>query len=286
MDSERTDLTLHSTFGALYVGMVVSAALWGVSCVQTWYYFNNYRRDILVLRCGVFACWLSDTIHQCLITHVLYSYTISHFGGTDYLEKIVWSLYAEIIFNGVTGFLVQSFFTYRIWTSCNQLKTSSLLVLAELGTSVAYMIQGGHLPTFVELKELKPPSMSINVIAAAGDVAISAAIFTFLNGAKSGFAWSNHIINRLIFSINTGLLTSIRACCSLISILSLPNTLVYFAFYYTSKSPEIFESAQIVKLPPFHSRAIHDPLAVYSNSLLATLNARPPTNQNRFALDP
>ncbi|KAK0451837.1 hypothetical protein EV421DRAFT_1977233 [Armillaria borealis] len=177
-------------------------------------------------------------------------YTISHFGNTDYLEKVVWSLFAEVIFNGVTGFLVQIFFTYRIWTFRRNIPI-------KFGTSVAYVIQGGHLPTFIELKELKPLSMSINVLAAAGDVAISAAICTFLNSAKSGLAWSNHIINRLmLFSINTELLTSIRACCSLISILSLPNTLVYFAFYFTSKSPEIFESAQIVKLPSFHSQAI------------------------------
>ncbi|SJL10477.1 uncharacterized protein ARMOST_13863 [Armillaria ostoyae] len=121
----------------------------------------------------------------------VYYYTISHFGDTDYLEKVVWSLYAEIIFNGVTGFLVQSFFTYRIWTFRRNIPIVfgiSLLVLVELGISVAYAIQGGHLPTFVELKELKPLSMSINVLAAAGDVAISAAICTFLNSTKSGFA--------------------------------------------------------------------------------------------------
>ncbi|KAK0437932.1 uncharacterized protein EV420DRAFT_155447 [Desarmillaria tabescens] len=244
---------IDSTFGALFIGMVLAAVLWGVSCVQTWYYFDNYRHDSIFLKGVVFLTWLSDTIHQVLITHVLYYYTISHFGDTDALENIVWTLYVEVVFNAITGFLVQSFFAYRIWTFRKNFAVLSvivLLILGEVGTSVAYVGGGAHLPTFTGLKKLKPLSMSINVLAAAGDVLISVAICFFLNNAKSGFAWSNNVINRLmLFAINTGLLTSICACASLLFILALPNTLVYFAFYFMIGR-------------------------FYVNSLLATLNSR------------
>ncbi|KAK1235250.1 hypothetical protein PQX77_001531 [Marasmius sp. AFHP31] len=58
--------------------------------------------------------------------------------------------------------------------------------------------------------------------------------------ARTGFSWSDHIINRLIlFSMNTGLLTSIVACTSLVTILALPDTLVYAAFYYVSEYGDI-----------------------------------------------
>ncbi|KAK0222415.1 hypothetical protein EDD85DRAFT_254901 [Armillaria nabsnona] len=119
---------IDSTFGALFIGMVLAAVLWGVSCVQTWYYFDNYRRDSIFLKGVVFFTWLSDTIHQILITHVLYYYTISHFGDTDALENIVWTLYVEVIFNAITGFLVQSFFAYRIWTFRKNLAVLSVIV--------------------------------------------------------------------------------------------------------------------------------------------------------------
>ncbi|KAK0493136.1 hypothetical protein EDD18DRAFT_1333892 [Armillaria luteobubalina] len=232
---------IDSTFGALFIGMVMAAVLWGVSCVQTWYYFDNYRRDSMFLKGVVFFTWLSDTIHQILITHVLYYYTISHFGDTDALENIVWTLYVEVIFNAITGFLVQSFFAYRIWTF-----RKNFAVLSVIHTSAV-----AH--TFLRLltsKSSKPLSMSINVLAAAGDVLISVAICIFLNNAKSGFAWSNNVINRLmLFAINTGMLTSICACASLLFILALPNTLVYFAFYFMIGR-------------------------FYVNSLLATLNSR------------
>ncbi|KAK0226651.1 hypothetical protein IW262DRAFT_1294826 [Armillaria fumosa] len=215
-------------FGALFIGMVMAAVLrLGLGSGVTWYYFDNYRRDSMFLtssrpfdRNDVFFTRLSDTIHQILITHVLYYYTISHFGDTNALENIVWTLYVKVIFNAITGFLVQSFFAYRIWTFRKNLAVLSvivLLILGEVGTSVAYVGGGAHLPTFADLKKLKPLSMSINVLAAAGDVLISVAICIFLNDAKSGFAWSNNVINRLmLFAINTGMFTSICACASLL----------------------------------------------------------------------
>ncbi len=84
---------------------------------------------------------------------------------------------------------------------------------------IAYVGGGAHLPTFTDLKKLKPLSMSINVLAAAGDVLISVAICFFLNNAKSGFAWSNNVINRLvrlIASITFALMITImrHRCCS------------------------------------------------------------------------
>ncbi|KAK0234678.1 hypothetical protein EDD85DRAFT_969596 [Armillaria nabsnona] len=245
--------SLGGTMGPLYIGMVLAGALWGVSCVQTWYYFDNYKNDPTFLRVVVFCTWLSDTIHQILISQAVYNYTITHFGDTDNLQNVLWSLYLEALFNGITGFLVQSFFVHRIWSFRKNIPITlviGLLVIGEFGVTIAYVALGMNLKTFTDLKQIKGVSMSINALAAAGDVLISAAICTMLNSSKSGFAWSNHVINRLIlFSINSGLLTSICAIMSLVTILALPNTLVYFCFYFLIGR-------------------------FYSNSLLATLNAR------------
>lgn len=75
--------------------------------------------------------------------------------------------------------------------------------------------------TFVELGSLKPLSMSVNALAAAGDVLIAVFLCTLLQQSRTGFRRSDTMINKLIlFSINTGLLTSICAVMSLISVSS------------------------------------------------------------------
>ncbi|KAJ8081376.1 hypothetical protein PM082_007212 [Marasmius tenuissimus] len=246
---------LDDTFGWLYIGTVLAMALWGVTVVQTWWYYDNYPKDNQWLKMTVAATFACDTIHQALITYAIYIYTIRNFGDTVFAVSVDWSLYVEILFNAFTAFIVQSFFTYRIWTLRKNIPITGfvyLLVLANLGSTVAFVAQGmdQQLDTFAKFVELKSLSMTVNITAVVADLAIAAAMVTFLSLSKTGFSWSNNIINRLmLFSINTGILTAACACCSLIFILALPNTLVYFGFYLT-----------IGRL--------------YTNSLLATLNAR------------
>ncbi|KAK7037535.1 hypothetical protein VNI00_011027 [Paramarasmius palmivorus] len=246
---------IDATIGSMFIGTLIATALWGVTCVQTWFYFDNYRNDRWILKATVIATFLSDTIHQVIICEIVYTYLVSNFGNNDTLKKVLDTVYIEVLFNGFTGLFVQTFLTYRIWSFRKNIPLVlgiGILVAAEFAVSVAYMAQGlaWHLNTYQSLKRLRGLSMSINALAAAADITISASICTLLSSSRTGFAWSNHMINRLmLFSINTGILTSLFACLSLITILIFPDKLIYFCFYFI-----------IGRL--------------YANSLLATLNAR------------
>jgi len=93
-------------------------------------------------------------------------------------------------------------------------------------------------------------SISINVLAAAGDVLIAVVLCSMLQKSRTGFQESDTMINKLIiFTMNTGLLTSLCAVASFISILAAPNTFIYIAFFFNIGR-------------------------FYSNTLMATLNAR------------
>lgn len=72
----------------------------------------------------------------------------------------------------------------------------------------------------------------------------------------------------MIFSVNTGLLTSVCACMSLITILALPDTFVYITFFFIIGRREF--SIVGTLLIASHT----DEWTVYTNSLMATLNAR------------
>ncbi|KAG6835281.1 hypothetical protein H0H93_003168 [Arthromyces matolae] len=88
------------------------------------------------------------------------------------------------------------------------------------------------------------------VVAVAGDVVIAGALCFFLHRSRTGFKKSNTMITKLIlFAVSAGVLTSICCIACLIAILVWPSTLIYVGFYFL-----------LGKL--------------YTNSLLATLNAR------------
>ncbi|KAJ8514860.1 hypothetical protein ONZ45_g7648 [Pleurotus djamor] len=293
---------VDNTMGAALIGSICAAMLYGVSSIQTWYYFDRYATDMWYIKYLVAGVWVFDTIHQALITHTVYYYLVTHYADPAELGKIVWSILAEVLFNSLICLLVQGFLAMRVWRMSNKNRPLTFvvvcLVLAEFVCSVAFTVKSLGLKnhTWAELGELKGLSMTVNILAAAGDALIAASLVYLLQRSRTGFkkwvhfpdliesvlSWlitsstfpyfppnsipvpvpryldfatffgirSDTMISRLIvFTVNTGLFTSICACASLVSILVWGNTLIYVAFYFSLGR-------------------------LYSNSLLATLNAR------------
>ncbi|EDQ99405.1 uncharacterized protein LACBIDRAFT_335046 [Laccaria bicolor S238N-H82] len=226
-----------------------------VSCVQAWYYFTH-QSDRWHLKALVGAVMLTDTIHQGLITHTVYTYTITNWGNVSFLGELVQTLLVEVLFNGLTTVMVQwraptppvlNFLATRIWRLSDRKVWLIVIVLIR-----SYLTSKHRLryKTVAELAHLEGLSLATNALAAAGDVVIAASLCTILHRSRTGFHRSDTIITKLIvFSVNTGLLTSLCALASLVSILAWPTTYIYIAFFFC-----------IGRL--------------YTNSLLATLNAR------------
>ncbi|KAJ3787198.1 hypothetical protein GGU10DRAFT_433307 [Lentinula aff. detonsa] len=251
--------------GAAFIGMAVAGFLLGLSFLQAYIYFSE-QNDTLVVRSLVGLVVSFDFVHQALISHTVYYYLILNYGDPSALGLVVWSLLAEVIFNGFTAFCVQSFLTWKIWrlSNSNMWVTGvvAALVLAEFGCVIVIIFRPRRKPsessrylvqvrTFAELAtDLKGLSITVNALAAAGDVLIAAILTWLLQTSKTGFQRSDTMLNKLtIFAVNTGALTSLFAVASLISILAAPDTFIYITFFFCMGR-------------------------LYTNSLLASLNAR------------
>ncbi|PPR05110.1 hypothetical protein CVT26_012346 [Gymnopilus dilepis] len=102
--------------------------------------------------------------------------------------------------------------------------------------------------TYEELSRIKPVSILVNALAAASDIVIAFSLCKLLHMSRTGVHRSNQMINRLIiFSVNTGFVTSFCALASLI--IAAGDTYLCIAFFFC-----------IGRL--------------YTNTLLVTLNAR------------
>ncbi|KAF7432827.1 hypothetical protein PC9H_004770 [Pleurotus ostreatus] len=231
-------LSIDNTMGAALIGSVCAAVLYGVSCIQTWYYYDRYPTDAWYIKYLVASVWVFDTIHQVLISHTVYHYLVSNYTNPAMLANIIWL--------SLICLLVQGFLTMRVWRMSNKNKILTFIVLCLVIAEFGMM----QLQTWLELSQLKGLSMAVNVLAAAGDALIAASLVFLLRRSRTGFKKSDTMISRLIvFTVNTGLFTSICAVMSLVSIIVWGNTLIYVAFYFSLGR-------------------------LYSNSLLATLNAR------------
>jgi len=160
----------------------------------------------------------------------------------------------EALPTGVTAGLVQCFYAYRVYRMShrNILLTGLILILvvATAASGTAWVVLALEAQTYERLLRISPLTISINALSTSADVIITATLCFMLQQTQPASLSTETMINRLIlFTINTGLLTSLCAVASLISLIVSPRTLIYASFYFC-----------IGRL--------------YSNALLASLNAR------------
>ncbi|KAJ8509552.1 hypothetical protein ONZ45_g8288 [Pleurotus djamor] len=90
-----------STLGALFLGHIGSAVLFGITSVQAYLYFNKYPRDKPLLKTlssrKIALLWILDGVHFAFITYGQYFYCVSNFGNPGILTTPVWSLASQAI---------------------------------------------------------------------------------------------------------------------------------------------------------------------------------------------
>ncbi|KLO17950.1 hypothetical protein SCHPADRAFT_139964 [Schizopora paradoxa] len=247
---------LDSTFGVMFLGVVLAFGLWGASSIQTFYYFDQFPKDPWQMKLLVTVVYLLDTAHQGLITHSVYKYLITNFFNPVHLGLIEDSLRDMVMLNFVIICTVQSFFLYRVFrlSHRNYLLVGVLAVLSagQFTSIVVYFAKVYPMKTLAELSTLITLEKVCNILGAVSDLSIAASLVFLLRNSRSQsrFKQTQTLVNRMImFSIKTGLITSFCAIMAFVSVLAWPETFMYIAFYLLISR-------------------------LYANSLLATLNAR------------
>ncbi|KAK7681923.1 hypothetical protein QCA50_014885 [Cerrena zonata] len=184
-----------------------------------------------------------------------WGYLINHFGNGEICNWIVWQVTVTIILTAFIIFIVQSFFAYRIFTFSkrNWYVMLPIIILATLRlatglVSATKMIELQYYSLFVE--EIRWVFTLVLSLGTAVDILIALALCWYLNKSRTGFASMEAVIDSIIlYTIETGVLTSTTTVISLICWLTMPHNLIFLGLHFA-----------ISKL--------------YANMLLASLNAR------------
>ncbi|ESK81303.1 hypothetical protein Moror_12130 [Moniliophthora roreri MCA 2997] len=107
-------LDLGDTFGAFLVAVNISSCLYGVTCLQIWYYFRSYN-DRWLLRGIVLAILVLEMAHAILAIHAVYHYLVLNFANPVGLSKDVWSVVFVIPVTTATNTIVHLFYAARIY---------------------------------------------------------------------------------------------------------------------------------------------------------------------------
>ncbi|KAI9443450.1 hypothetical protein H4582DRAFT_2072490 [Lactarius indigo] len=239
--------TIDNTIGAVVVGWGISSLIFGMLCIQVWTY---YQRS--------FALWALEVLHQIFVGHIAWFYVVENFGitavsGLKLLSQPpVWTLSSQTLLGSLVGTIVKICFGMRVWrfSRGNYLVTGLIIgmAVAQFGRSLSVLRMVLIILTN-NFGHIKPPLSSIGsaalALGVATDVFTAASLSYFLHKMRTGFKRSDTLINRLIiYSVNTGALTSVFSAAVLASYNLMPSNLIYVALYFvlTKRTPSILKS--------------------------------------------
>ncbi|KIP12549.1 hypothetical protein PHLGIDRAFT_124074 [Phlebiopsis gigantea 11061_1 CR5-6] len=255
-----------STLGALLIGALLAVFLSGIVTMQVLVYYGLYPNDRAMIKSIVSVIWFLDLLHTAMICSANWMYLITHFGGDLSSQKILWPIsYDEsnmppaskvtIALTAIVTFLVHCFFTSRVYSISKQkwfvAAPLGLLAFLRVVSAMTCTAQMVHAKTWVTFRQKSAWLFTTGLtISAVLDFFIALALIMYLQKSRTGWKAMDQLIDTIIlYTIESGLLTSVVAILSLICWVTMSNNLIFLALHFT-----------ISKL--------------YANSFLATLNAR------------
>ncbi|KAJ6488153.1 hypothetical protein C8R47DRAFT_1071902 [Mycena vitilis] len=264
---------LDRILGAWLIGVIVSAVLFGVTCLQIYLYFTKHCvRDPVFVKAFVAVLLSLDALHLALTSHALYYATVTNFGDEfGSFGRPAWSLSIQSAIGckmfgiGRVHFVdlplvllstqVQLFYAFRIYKISNE-RLAIPIIITKVGLSDAFGHCGVGVQSkiFVDTKGVMPYLTIALSLGVSCDVLIAAAMVYNLLENKSQFQrWvnlcsviemlmargsrTNKAIDLLVsYSVSSGALTMVFAICSLGAwATSYENTdLIYTPFFFTN----------------------------------------------------
>jgi len=214
------------------LGTLFTMFLYGIGCMQVFYYLQNYQEDRVGMKILVAVVWTLETLHTILSIYFVEFYLIVNFSNEGNLFHVNWGVPVSFIVGFLVAFIVNVYFIWRFWRlSRNMIFSTTLLVLAIARLAIGWMNsvlaikdalwEDFRAKTFASI-------VAGYVLSVLTDALLAVALCWLLRNLRTGVKRTDNMIdNLLIYTINTGVLTSIGALVVLILFLCLPTSLAF-----------------------------------------------------------
>ncbi|KAI0668080.1 hypothetical protein C8Q78DRAFT_1081482 [Trametes maxima] len=257
--------SMDSTLGAIYIGLVIGTMLFGLTIHQTYRYFRLYPNDRFYIKALVIIIVALEAFHSALWVTVGYHYLITEALNISGLILGHWSVRMTVMETGFSVFACQCFYACRVYLIGPRYRWLVVPAAVVLVVGLGFAISAG-VEAFIYahyITDFKHVSWLVSAaygFAVAADVILTGALVFVLRKARTGSKRSDPILDVLtIYTINTGLLTSIVSIAVFVFALILPGNLIYAGISIVGAK-------------------------LYANSVLAVLNSRKSID-NRFMDD-
>ncbi|KAH7921935.1 hypothetical protein BV22DRAFT_691933 [Leucogyrophana mollusca] len=238
-----------TTCGSYLAGTFMSLVLYGLSVFHT--------EDKAHLKLAVALLFLVDTVHQVFVCIGTWTYLVTNFGSYSYVTQLNTFTMLGVVCQGLTGFIAQSFFTWRIWRLSGAWMRWIIPTMIMPFVIVQPIFVGEALADSTGVSAVEGTSLRQYIEAFCGsaagvDIVIAVVMCILLYMGRTGFNKNTDrmLLRLMIISVNTGLWTALLGVLVIILLVALPTS----------------NRAYIAVCFPLST--------LYCNTMLANLNAR------------
>ncbi|KAF4618705.1 hypothetical protein D9613_009878 [Agrocybe pediades] len=253
------------------IGSWLNWMLMGTLIVQTYFYQTHFSNDRSLIRGLVYSVVALDVAQTVVGSHAVWRHTVAKWNEPSSLFEFTWSIAVLVTFAGFISVIVQLFYCWRIWIlAANNLWMRGMalvIVLISLSQAAVGIVSSIVFQLHASQEQLLKYHPQFTYTISGGflaDTLITGSMIYILRNARNSQGTFNHMGGTLDRLINNALQTGfVTMTCAAVD-LALFVTVTTANYHYT---------------PTFILGKL------YSNSLLATLNARSRVGKNTAAED-
>ncbi|KAI0729022.1 hypothetical protein C8Q72DRAFT_915685 [Fomitopsis betulina] len=238
--------------GPAFIGIFINVMLYGAMLTQIFFYYSTYKRDPTWIKFYVAILFLADTVNTVFNCAWIYGVLINNFGNIAALGVGNFLFQTDQAMTGIISMQVQYFYAWRIHKlTGNKLLVGAVLLSSTVGglSGIGTAIGVGMLPQLDGLQRLTVIVSLWLAGSAMSDVIIASALTWHLNKQRTGFAYTDSLISKIMTLImSNGALTAVFAVADLC------------AYLASTKGYHLVFNFALAKL--------------YGNSAMSSLNAR------------
>ncbi|KAI0628252.1 hypothetical protein C8Q77DRAFT_1162261 [Trametes polyzona] len=225
---------ITTTFGAVYIGMMVGGMLYGLTIYQAYRYYTLYPNDRFGLKTyshfiraefvhlDIVTARLLETTHSILWAIVGYHYLVVGVFDTLGIHHARWSIRSTILATGFTVVISQAFYAHRGVNG----DLIGLLYGGEVGGVKAFT-SVRLLSDFENIRWTTSVAYGLSVLS---DALLAGALVFVLRRSRTGSRKADTVLDTLMkYTISTGLLTSLFSLLAFIFAIILPGNFIYAA---------------------------------------------------------
>jgi len=213
---------LQNVYGGALTGIVLTSVIFGVITTQSFAYYRSFPQDPIYIKLAIVFLWLLQGFQLGCLTKALYTYLLSNYGHSQFLALAIWEGSVYQTTTVVAATTVQTFFAYRVYTLSSRRWIGFVmqtLILVQFGFGVASSCRAYILGTLYDIavneRWLIGTWLGCEAIT---DLALAGSMTFLLRRQRTGFKRTDNAINRMIiYTINTGTITSVVAVIVLVT---------------------------------------------------------------------